>query len=200
MVAALGTYLCGSPSLARSSHPSLPNLQSRTTSLSPELVLDQLLPSLFVLSLGQKTRPWCCAATSMAMLERRRRQGSRVKRAPSHSIHLRKTCDAPWAKLVSPLRTPTAPAVSPSRTRSTLCSATVFLTPLKTSQRWHQGATSPRAGSHSAQILVLTYMFFRCGSPSHEAPEPLFTGLPSYSETMATRVGGSSDPDARMDR
>lgn len=40
----------------------------------------------------------------------------------------------------------------------------------------------------------------RCGSPSHEAPEPLFTGLPSYSETMATRVGGSSDPEARMDR
>ena len=150
MVAALGTYLCGSPSLARSSHPSLPNLQSRTTSLSPELVLDQLWPSLFGLSLGRRTRPWCSAATSMAMLERRMRQGSRVRRAPSHSIHLQKTCDAPWAKLVSLLRTPTAPAVSPSQIRSTLCLVTVFSTPHKTNQRWHQGATSPRAGIQPA--------------------------------------------------
>ena len=150
MVAARGTYLCGSPSPGRSLPPSLPNLQSRTTSPLPELVPDQLLPSPFGLSLERKTRPWCCAATSTDMPERTRRLGSKVRPARCLSIHLQKTCDARWAKLVLPPRTLTAPAVSPSRIPSTPCLATVFLTPHKTSQRWHRDATNPRAGSQPA--------------------------------------------------
>merc|ERR550532_1100090 len=146
MVEARGTYLCGSPSPARSLPPSLPNLQSRTSPL-PELVPDQLLPSLFGLSLERKTRPWCCAATSTDMRARTRRLGSKVRPARCLSIHLQKTCDARWAKLVLPPRTRTAPAVSPSRIPSTPCLATVFLTPHKTSQRWHRDATNPRAGA-----------------------------------------------------
>ena len=54
--------------------------------------------------------------------------------------------------------------------------------------------------SQAGSKPLLTLTLHRCGSPSHEAPEPLFTGPPSYSESMATRVGGTSDPEARMDR
>jgi len=40
----------------------------------------------------------------------------------------------------------------------------------------------------------------RCGSPSHEAPEPLYSAPPSYTETIASRLGPQSNPDDRLDR
>ena len=192
--------MCGSQSPERSSPPSSPNLPSLTISPSRGPALDPLSLSPFDLCLGPKTLPWCSAATSMDELKRTRRQGSRVRLAPCHSIHLQKTCGAPWAKLVLPHQTRTALVVSPSRIHLTPCLATVSSIPRKTNQRWHQGATNPQAGSQPSNISILTNTILRCGSPSHEAPEPLFTGLPSYSETMATRVGGATDPEARMDR
>jgi len=40
----------------------------------------------------------------------------------------------------------------------------------------------------------------RCGSPSHEAPEPLYSAPPSYSEAVASRLATTTEPDDRLNR